>query len=372
MRAPVVDRLRAQLAEQGLAAGVVTSPENVAWLAGFVVPSQPLMRWRHAAAVVTADALGFLAVDMEASTVQARLDDAVELRIWGEFTDDPMAVLADLLRDVEVGEERIGCELAHLPAGDRDRLAAALPHCTLTGLDAELDLLREQKTPQEVELLARLSRISDAAIADAFAAVRAGDSELDLAGALTSGVYSRGAEGFKLMIVATGERSELPNVGPTQRILKDGDVCRVEIFSVLDGYQAGVCRTGVVGSAPDGAEAMWANLVECKHLLLDTIRPGVSTRKVWDTFREKFDELGLPPIDFVGHGIGVHLHEEPYIGPHSDRVLEPGMVFGVEPLVYRTGRGFGLQLKDMVAVGEDGCTLLSDVSDTGQLARIPA
>lgn len=82
---------------------------------------------------------------------------------------------------------------------------------------------------------------------------------------------------------------------------------------------------------------------------------------------KKFGELGLPPISFVGHGIGLHLHEEPYLGKYSDSRLEAGMVLGIEPLVYNTGMGFGLQLKDMVAVTETGCELLSDRNDTNSL-----
>ena len=64
---------------------------------------------------------------------------------------------------------------------------------------------------------------------------------------MTRNIYALGAEHFKLLIVATGERSQLPNVGPTDRKLVAGDICRVEIFSVISGYQAGVCRTAVVG-----------------------------------------------------------------------------------------------------------------------------
>ena len=132
----------------------------------------------------------------------------------------------------------------------------------------------EVKTAAEIEILRRLSRIADRAITEAYRAVRAGSSEMDLAAALTRGVYEQGAEYFKLMIVATGERSVFPNVGPTERVLKAGDVCRVEIFPIIGGYHAGVCRTAAVGAPPPEAERIWANLTSCKHLLLDAIKPG--------------------------------------------------------------------------------------------------
>ena len=218
--------------------------------------------------------------------------------------------------------------------------------------------------------LRALSRIADRAIGDAFRAVRPGDTELDLAAALTRSVYVQGAEQFKLMIVASGERSQLPNVGPTGRALAPGDVCRVEIFPVIGGYHAGVCRSAVVGHPPPGAERIWGHLVECKRLLLDRIRPGAATRAIYRAFLDKFGELGLPPIAFVGHGIGLHLHEEPYLAAHDDGALEPGMVLGFEPLALRTGLGFGLQLKDMIAVTADGCELLSDATNNDRLIVI--
>ena len=99
---------------------------------------------------------------------------------------------------------------------------------------------------------------------------------------------------------------------------------------------------------------------ECKHLILQQLRPGASCRAIYDAFIAKLTTKNLPPISFVGHGIGLFLHEDPYlgrtpvIGSTEDALLEAGMVLGFEPLCYRTGYGFGMQNKDMVAVTEDG------------------
>jgi Xaa-Pro aminopeptidase len=149
-------------------------------------------------------------------------------------------------------------------------------------------------------------------------------------------------------------------------VLKRGDVCRVEIFPIIDGYHAGVCRTAAVGTAPPQAERIWANLTACKHMLLDAIKPGASSRAIYDLYLKKTDELKLPRISFIGHGIGLHLHEDPYLGP-GNQSLEAGMVLGIEPLIYQTGFGFGMQNKDMVLVTEHGCELLSDYADTDKL-----
>jgi Xaa-Pro dipeptidase len=370
MRQDVIDREVRAMKAAGIDAIVSCSPENFAYVTGFMSPTQPLMRWRHAMAVVTADGKVALAVvDMEASTIRARAGAGADVTVWGEFKFDAMAVLADVLARHGLAAARIGLELDYLPAADFANLGGLLPHAQFVPVQALLARLRQIKTPHEIDTLRRLSRIADRAITEAYGAVAAGSTEMDLAAALTRGVYAQGAEYFKLMIVATGERSVFPNVGPTMRVLRRGDICRVEIFPIIDGYHAGVCRTAAVGALPAEAERIWANLTACKYMLLDAIRPGASSRAIYDLYLKKTDELKLPRISFVGHGIGLHLHEDPYLGP-GDQPLEAGMVLGIEPLIYQTGFGFGMQNKDMVLVTEHGCELLSDVTNTDKLVMV--
>ena len=376
MRGDVRDRLVQAARREDLDALVLCSPENFAYASGFVVPSQPLLRHRHATAVITADGeAAFLGVDMEASTIRERAPE-VPLAVWAEFSDDAMAALGSLLADLGLARARIGLETGYLPKADFDRLQRHLPDAAFTSDDRLLARLRQIKTPEEVALLRRLSRIADRAITEALGSVGPGDTEMDIAGHLTRLVYELGAQEFRLLIVATGERSQLPNVGPSGRRLEEGDVCRVEIFPMVDGYHAGVCRTAVVGTPPQHAEDIWAVLTDCKHLLLDRIRPGASCREIYREFIARLVAKNLPPISFAGHGIGLLLHEDPYIGDtpsigsRDDVQLEAGMVLGVEPLCYRTGHGYGMQNKDMILVTETGCELLSDHADTDRLLKV--
>ena len=372
MRQDVIARQVRAMKDVGLDAVLSISPENFAYVTGFLSPTAPLMRWRHAMALVTADAtVALVVVDMEANTIRAKSPKGTEITVWREFKFDAMQVLADLLRKHGLANGRIGIELDYIPAADLSDLQKILPEARFKPAQNLLARLRQIKTPAETEILRKLSRIADKAITDAYHSVSAGASEMDLAAALTRGVYEQGAEYFKLMIVATGERSVFPNVGPTERILKRGDVCRVEIFPMIDGYHAGVCRTAAVGAPPPHAERIWENLTACKYLLLDAIKPGASSRAIYDLYLSKLKDLDLPPISFIGHGIGLHLHEDPYLGPTDDQPLEAGMVLGIEPLIYETGYGFGMQNKDMVLVTDAGCELLSDYANTDKLIIVP-
>jgi Xaa-Pro aminopeptidase len=368
MNLDTVGKLQQRLETDAVDAVIAISPENFAYLAGFIVPSQPILRWRHAAVVLTRDGrTGVLAVDMEATTVRDREPEA-DVRVWREFEDDAMPVLSDLLRDLGLASSTVAIETAYLPARDMERLRELLPDVSWRTADRMFDDARMIKTPREIEIIRRASRITDTAILRALESVRPGDNELDLAAAVTSGLYRLGAERYELLIVATGPRSRLPNVGPTNRVLERGDVIRLEVFGIVDGYHAGVCRSAVVEATPPEVERVWHNFVSCRDMLLDRIRDGASSAHVYRDFLEIFSELGYDPISFVAHGIGLFLHEEPYVGRTGDPTLATGMTLGVEPLVY--GPDFGLQMKDVVLVGPDGAERLSDVTDTDELVVV--
>ncbi len=369
MNPEIIQRQKKAMVERGLDALIAISPENVAYTTGIVVPSQSLMRWRHAIAVVTADGrVGMVVIDMEESTVRAH-GGVKDLRVYREFVEEPMDKLCGLLASLKLGGAKLGIEMEYLPGKDLATLQRKLPRASLVPADEIFHELRQVKTGEEMALLRALSKITDKAICDALKHARAGMSEMDLAGRLVSGIFTGGAEQFKLMIIASGERSQFPNVGPSARALRNGDIIRMEIFGVKNGYHAGVCRTAVVGSPAPEQEKIWRNLIECKYLIMDLIKPGASCREVYGKFLKKFSELGFEPISFVGHGIGLFLHEEPYLGRYANKTLEEGMVLAIEPLVFIPGR-MGMQNKDMIAVTKSGCELLSDYTPADKLIRV--
>ena len=365
----IISRLKKRIVVEGLDAIIAISPENVTYVSGFVVPSQSLMRWRHAACIVTADGrISMIAIDMEATTVKAHagIDD---LRIYREFTDDPMETLAQALIDLRLNRSKVAIEMEFLPAKDFATLQKRLPNVNWLAADAIFNKARQIKTPNELALLRSLSKLTDYAIGTALRSAKIGMSEMDLAGTLLTSLFRGGAESYKLMIIASGERSQFPNVGPSERKLKHGDIIRMEIFGQKSGYLTGVCRTAVVGDATPEQYKIWSNLIECKYLVMDLIKPGASCAAIYQKFLAKFSELGFDPISFVAHGIGLHLHEEPYMGRYGNEIVEAGMVGAFEPLVYIPGR-FGMQNKDMFCVTEKGCELLSDVTPTDTLLRV--
>jgi Xaa-Pro aminopeptidase len=280
-----------------------------------------------------------------------------------------MDKLGDELKELGLERSKVAIEMEYLPAKDFATLKKNLSHIQWLAADAIFNKARQIKTPAELELLRELSKLTDQAIGTALRSAKIGISEMDLAATLLSSLFVGGAESYKLMIIASGERSQFPNVGPSERKLHLGDIIRMEIFGQKRGYLAGVCRTAVVGDATAEQIKIWANLIECKYLVMDLIRPGASCPEIYRKFLEKFSALGFEPISFVAHGIGLHLHEEPYMGRYGNEIVETGMVGAFEPLVYIPDR-FGMQNKDMFCVTERGCELMSDVTPTDSLLRV--
>src|SRR5215467_8512654 len=162
MREDVVARQVRAMRDAGLDAIVSISPENFAYVTGFLSPTAPIMRWRHAIAVVTADgAVSLAVVDMEANTIKAKSPPGTDIAVWCEFKFDAMNVLAEVLRKHGLASSRIGIELDYLPAADHDALLALLPDVKLEAAQNLLARLRQIKTPEEIDILRRLSRIAD-------------------------------------------------------------------------------------------------------------------------------------------------------------------------------------------------------------------
>lgn len=360
-------RLAGSLEEIDVEAVVLLSPQAYTYATGFRVPSHPLMRWRHAAALVDRTGLrGVVSVDMETSTVELALP-GVPLYEWKEFREDPMEALAKLISErLGEGAHRVGIELDFIPAAALERLRALLPAVVWVSCDQLVESCRASKTPSELALIRELVLAVDGALEGALRDSRAGDTEFEIGQRIINRLYSTGISEHRILIVASGERSWLPNVGPSERVVRPGEVVRVEVFGTREGYQAGVARTAVVGAPSAELEADWARLSAARAAALGAIRPGADPREIYSIYTEALGDWKDRAIVFFGHGMGLDLHELPYISSMSNDEIEAGAIIGVEPFVMLPGR-YGLQVKDVIAVTEGGYEMISNRLDGGEL-----
>ncbi len=365
----VLARLRRLLAEAGLDGAVAMSQDNVTYALGVGVPSHRLIRERRVAALVPVDGPpAVVAVTVEESFLQAHLD-GVEIRPYDEHTQTAMAVLAGLLAERGLDRARVGVEMDVIPAADYAELTGRLPGARFEDAAALFKRSRWVKTPREVERIRRGGRMADMAVREAFGAARAGMTERALAVRMTEAFLRQGGDDVRLVVVGAGERSSHPNAPPTDRSLRPGDVVRVDFLGTVGGYYTDCARTAVVGEPTAEQAAVYRALVEIHREVLGRLRPGVRTRELYDLYHDRAARHRLQPLRFLGHGLGLGLHEGPFIDAHSDVTVEPGMVFAIEP-VHFVPHQVGFHLEDVLVVTSQGCEVVTDVTPTDSLWSI--
>ncbi len=364
----IVGKLEEAMAEHGLDALVATSPENVAWASGAAPPSQKTVRSRLAAAIVpqTGDS-ELVAIALEGPVVrtQSRLDG---LRLYEEFVEDPVLVFADSLKQRGLEEGVLGVEQTHLSHADYTKLAEALPAARLVRADELFEELRMVKTPSEIEAIRDIGAAAERIAGQVCESFGAGSSEREIANFVAERYAEAGGDGLTMLVVGSGPRSAAVNAPPTDRRLEPGDMLRLDIIGTKARYHSDVARTAVVGQ-PSGEQQHVYDLLHGVHRrCLDALRPGALTSDVYAIYREAMDEAGLPPYHFVGHGLGITLHEDPFVNALKQIPLEEGMVLCIEPLTLLEGR-FGVQIEDEVLITRDG---YEPFTEAGPLLRMGA
>jgi Xaa-Pro dipeptidase len=361
-------RLREVMRQRALSALILISPESVCWTSGVMVPSQKAVRHRHAIVLLPAEGdPEMVVVNVEEGLVRAHTDIR-RIVAYNEFTESAVTLLAGIIRARGLSGS-LGVEARYLNFHDYVQLQHALSGIAeLQPADDLVESLRMVKTEGEIARLARAAGIAEEVAFRALQRWHPGMTELELARLIGDLFFEEGGGQLTMLSVTSGERTPLLNGGPTKKEIREGEVVRIDVIGVVENYYCDVARTAVVGEPEESVELYWRRLVECRDMVLEMIRPGVSTRRIYETYIEKMDGWGMPTLEFVGHGVGLTLHEGPYLNRYSDCALQEGMVLAVEPLVVFPH--LGMQLEETVVVEQDGCRLLTGKHDVRSLWRM--
>lgn len=295
---------------------------------------------------------------------------------------DPVLVVPslELTAGVRAAAERVGAvtrpwsdgtdpvPLVHEVTSGRVAVSTALPALHLVplrqGFDDDevvlasevIDPVRAVKTPAEIEHLADAARRIDAVHARMGEFLTVGRTEARAGELITEAIVGEGLTHAEFVIVGSGPHGADPHHGVSGRVLERGDVVVVDIGGpVAAGYHSDCTRTYSMGEPDPGFARAYAALEEAQRRARETVRPGVEIGEVDAAAREHLAAAGLGElfIHRTGHGIGLGLHEPPFVAPGAGTVLEEGMTFSVEPGIYSSG-AWGARLEDIVAVTADG------------------
>jgi Xaa-Pro aminopeptidase len=349
---------QARLRERGDAGLVLFPSQNLRYLSGF--SEEP--RERQFMLLVPSEGdPAFLAPELSARQVR-EASWVPTVRAWAD-EDDPLTALAEVAADCGMTSGRLLVDDTMWATFTQD-LRATLPDATFGLASSVLAPLRVRKDEAELDAMRAAARAADAVVADLreWGADVVGLTEADLAARVEDALERHGGRGVAFeTIVGSGPNGAKPHHTHGDREIRAGDPVVLDFGTRVDGYPSDLTRTLVFGDgAPERLPEVHETVLAAGRAAVDAVAPGVACETVDAAAREVVADAGHGEafIHRTGHGVGLDVHEAPYIVDGNDRELEPGMVFSVEPGVYLEG-AFGVRIEDLVVVTADGCERLN-------------
>ena len=351
------DRYAARLtraAELGAAAGfdalLITPGPDLRYLTGSRAESFE----RLTCLVIPTDGSGATVVvprlELASLTDSAIGELGLPVRDWVDG-QDPYALVRELVATAGAFAVAEAMPALHLvPLTTRFGSAPALATSVLRQL-------RMVKDADEIEALRRAGAAIDRVHARMGEWLRAGRTEAEVAADITAAILEEGHTAAAFVIVGSGPHGADPHHEVSERVIESGDIVVIDIGGPVEpGYYSDSTRTYSIGEPNPEIATKIAVLEKAQQSAVDAVRPGVRAEDVDAAARNLLAAAGYGEafVHRTGHGIGLSVHEEPYIVSGNDDTLQPGMAFSIEPGIYFRGE-WGARIEDIVIVTEDGC-----------------
>ena len=352
-------RLRALMRRRKLDGLLVNLPANRRYLSGFtpddgqIGESSGALFISQGQAVILTDFRYELTANEQARLFTTRI-----------YRQGLAAELVKLVEEMRV--KRLGFEADALLVSQHERLAKALEGVELAPTTGLVSELRVRKDPAELMALQASLDLMEEVLDRALDQDLVGKTELEVARAMVRALEDAGAEGPAFpLIVASGPQAAEPHAEPGPRVIQAGETVIFDVGARVDGYVCDISRTVVAGGlerASGPFREVYDTVRRAQVAAIEGIRPGMTGQDADAIARRIIEQAGHGARfgHSLGHGVGLDTHEAPSLSPRSTDVLQPGMVFTIEPGIYLPGWG-GVRLEQMTLLTEDGCCLLNNL-----------
>jgi len=289
--------------------------------------------------------------------------DRVRILIWQE-DDDPYPLVARGLRDAGLATGTIGIEERTMFVYV-DGVTKASPGFTLTSATPVTAGCRSIKSDHELALMTLANQVTLAAYEAAWKSIHDGATTHDLTDLIMRAYAQQGfPQGYAS--VQTGEFTALPHGSMQPQVIREGSVVMIDDGCVAEGYQADITRTLVLGKPTDRMKSVFEVVHKAQAAALAAARPGVECQSIDAAARKVIDDAGFGPgyahfTHRAGHGIGMDMHEWPYLVKGNRQKITARMTFSDEPGIYLRGE-FGVRLEDDMHITENGAELFTPQS----------
>ncbi|MCJ8324203.1 MAG: aminopeptidase P family protein [Rhizobiales bacterium] len=346
-------RQKMRVANVGLLA--LGPAEHMQWLLGF----HPHADERPCLLLITADSEAFLMPSLNAEGSRDHTD--IKFFKWSD-DEGPAQALTAMLSELNLTDvakiavdETMRADFALLLLGQ-------LPNTEHQFTSDTLGILRMKKDQTDYVSLKENALICDGAMQAGFEAIKIGVSETDIQ-AVIKDYFAAHHAPMLFGIVGIGSNGAFPHHQTGERLVQDGDVVLIDIGGKKGIFPSDMTRMAIVNEAPEDYHKIHAIVEAAVCAALKAAKPGVRAAEVDAAAREVIELAGYGEyfVHRTGHGLGLELHEPPYITATSETILEAGMVFSIEPGIYLPGK-FGIRLEEIVILREDGPEILSELS----------
>ncbi len=353
-----LQKLRGRMAASSLDSLLVSGRENVYYFSGFTGGESLLLVKEERA---------FLITDFRyREQAQEELAPGCELRLRSASA---AAAVSSVAREARL--RRIGFEEEQLSWAAHGRLEAKLPGKRLIPAGNLISGLRMVKEPGEIDRIRESARRTVRVLSRFQGTIKPGRTEKSLARRLAADFYRAGGEPAFDPIVAASAHSSHPHAVPSDRRLRRGEICLVDLGGRWGLYNCDLTRTLAGGTCPRRFRTVYRAVLAAQEKAIGAVRPGVRASEIDRRARGCLKERGLEGYfgHGLGHGVGLEVHERPAVNRRSREVLREGMVFTIEPGVYIPGWG-GVRIEDTVLVTASGCEVLTPAPKTLESCRL--
>ena len=338
------DRVRAAASDANCDALVVVNAANVRYLTGFTGSAGLVWLGADELVLITDRRYG---KQSEAETGQAGVDVRIEIT---------NSAPKEILTGAAAGVSRIGLEAASVSWADQRKYAEWFDGAELVATSGVVERCRQIKDDGEISRMAAAAAIADDALAEVRPMLADGPTEAEVALALDTAFRRRGAEKSAFTtIVAAGPNAALPHIRPTDRPIGSGELVIVDMGAVVDGYRSDMTRTMAVGEPDPDAQKVFDTVRDAQQLGVAQVAAGTPIAEVDKACRDRIAADGWADafVHGTGHGVGLDIHEQPWVRATATDTLEVGHVITVEPGVYLPGF-CGARVEDTVLVSDNG------------------
>jgi len=355
-----IEDVRKALQEEKLDALMVLVEQNRRYLSGYTGEDT---QFDETAGVlfITANHL-ILATDSRYQLQAQNEAPSYEVICYKKGLEKEMSGIVDRLNIRTLGFESVRLSFSQYQKILRELDAHQHLQTDLVASENIVEKLRMVKEQHEIQAVKDALTMAENVFYELIEHLKPGMTEKEVSWQMEKRMREKGADALSFpTIVASGPNSALPHAIPTNRRIKEGEPVLFDWGVKLNGYCSDISRTVILGRPDDHFKKVFQTVYEAQQKAIEAMKPGMTGKEVDKVARSLIDDTEFKGkfSHGLGHGTGLAVHEAPRLSPLKEDMLEPGMVFTVEPGIYIPDWG-GIRLENMVVMREDGAEVLNE------------